>query len=77
VKNALNTIAWQELTPDSKHTWLVAENAAEWDEMLSIGSKATKNDSLQTQNVFITYSAGIKTNRDAVVYNFNQQNLLT
>jgi predicted helicase len=75
VKNALNTIAWQELTPDSKHTWLVAENAAAWDEMLSIGSKAAKASVAEPETVFRTYSAGVKTNRDSAVYNFNANSL--
>lgn len=76
VKNALNTIEWQELTPDSKHTWLVAENAAEWDGMLSIGSKAAKASATEPETVFWTYSNGIKTNRDSIVYDFSKVHLI-
>ena len=75
VKNALNTIEWQELTPDNKNTWLVADNADEWDSMLSVGSKEAKASKFEPETMFWQYSNGIKTNRDKVVYGFNKYSL--
>ena len=83
VKNALNTIEWQELTPNSKNTWLVAENADEWDSMLSIGSKEGRTNAVGANTLFADFSIGIQTSNDSTLYNFsyslleqNTQNLI-
>jgi len=76
VKNALNTIEWTELTPDNKHTWLVPDNAADWDAMLSIGSKEAKASNLEPETVFWQYSGGLKSHRDSVVYDYESTKLI-
>ncbi len=76
VKNALNTIEWTELTPDSKNTWLTGEQDAEWDAMLSIGSKEAKKSQTNTNTIFEGYSTGLLTSRDTTVYNFSHNILL-
>jgi predicted helicase len=75
VKNALNTITWQELTPDSKHTWLVQDNAAVWDSMASIGSKEAKKAIESDDTIFKSYCSGIVTRRDATVYSLSLAHL--
>lgn len=70
--NALNTIHWQELNPDARHTWLVPKHAAEWDTFTATGTKIDKaSDSRSPSTIFKTYSGGVKTNRDDVVYDFD------
>ena len=71
IKNALNTIEWTELHPDTKNTWLVAENASVWDEMVPVGSRDAKSSGLANTVLFNTYSRGIATSRDSVVYSFS------
>lgn len=53
-------IQWQELTPDTQHTWFVPEHAAEYREFLSI------------QDTFDLWSLGVNTARNAVAYDWNR-----
>jgi predicted helicase len=74
--NVLNTIAWRELKPDARGTWLVPENADEYAGFVPMGTKADKSARRQeSQVVFKTFSGGVKTNRDEVVYDFDAQQL--
>lgn len=74
--NALNTITWEQLTPDKKHTWLVAEHTAEFESFISMGDKEKKAaDKQNVEAVFKTYSIGIQTSRDSWVYDFSRENL--
>ena len=69
-------IKWQQLTPDSRHTWLTEGLHAEFDTFIPIGSKEKKAQKRAAVDViFQTYSSGVKTNRDAWIYNFNRNNL--
>ncbi len=71
-KNALNTVAWQELQPDVNHTWLVPENADEYASYLPMGSKEIKKTKGEIAGtLFKTYSLGLNTNRDNWAYNFD------
>lgn len=54
---------WQTLTPDAQHTWLVAEHTEEYRGFLGIA------------DLFGLYTVGVKTNRDAVVYDWNHDKL--
>ena len=70
-QNAGN-VEWQAIQPDPRHTWLTEGLHAEFDTFIPMGSKeakAAKNE--PTDVIFKTYSNGVKTNRDAWVYNFN------
>jgi predicted helicase len=40
--NALNTIPWQQITPDSKNSWVISEQAIEFESFIPIGSKDAK-----------------------------------
>ena len=69
-------IAWQSTQPDSRQTWLTEGLHAEFDSFIPIGTKETKATKGEVANViFKTYSSGVKTNRDAWAYNFNQDAL--
>ena len=61
---------------DAKHTWLTEGLHAEFDTFIPIGTKEAKGKKgTATDVIFKTYSAGVKTNRDAWAYNFNQNAL--
>jgi predicted helicase len=70
-------VKWQRLKPDDRHTWLVPENGEQFAAFLPMGtkeSKAIRNGSAET--IFATYSGGVKTNRDDVVYDFHRRALV-
>jgi predicted helicase len=60
---AKGEIAWQALTPDAEHTWLVPEHAEEYRVFLPI------------REMFDLYTVGLKTNRDDVVYGWDREKL--
>ncbi len=66
-------IAWQSIQPDSRQTWLTEGLHAEFDTFIPMGTKEGKAAKGEAVNViFKTYSSGVKTNRDAWVYNFDR-----
>ena len=75
-KQHYQNIEWQQATPDSHHTWLTEGFHAEFDTFIPIGTKEAKAQKGVAENViFKTYCRGVVTNRDAWVYNFNQNTL--
>jgi very-short-patch-repair endonuclease len=76
-ENSLNTIEWQELTPDTRGTWLVPENADEYSQHIALGSKDAKEgrgDSSDT--LFKVYGRGVATSRDDLAYSFQRTSLI-
>jgi predicted helicase len=75
--NALNTIAWQDLTPDAKSNWITAENASEFSGFLPIGTKKAKaaKGMEEPEAIFKTYGRGTATNADSYVYDFDFRTL--
>lgn len=63
-----NKIGWKEITPDSHNDWINQRDES-FDAYIEMGNK-TKN---YKSKVFETYSMGIKSNRDAWVYNYSQK----
>jgi predicted helicase len=75
--NSLNTVEWQAVIPNARHTWLIAENADEYAALIPIGSKAAKSaKASDVEAIFKIFSNGVKTNRDTTVYDFDQDELL-
>jgi len=75
-QNALNTVAWHDMTPDTRGTWLVPQNADTFDAYMPMGSKETKSaKSADIKTLFKTFSSGVKTNRDEVVYDYDETKL--
>ena len=69
-------VEWQRITPDSHYAWLTEGLHAEFDTFIPMGTKEAKTIKGEVINViFKTYSNGVKTNRDAWVYNFNRNTL--
>ena len=69
-KGHYQNIEWQQITPDSRHTWLTEGLHAEFDTFLPMGSKEAKNTK-GGETIFNLYSLGVATNRDILAYSFN------
>ena len=66
----------KQTTIDKKHTWLTEGLHAEFDTFIPMGTKRAKAFKGKTTGViFKIYCRGVATNRDAWVYNFNQNTL--
>ena len=66
-------IEWQTIQPDARQTWLTEGLHAEFDTFIPMGTKQAKAEKGEAADViFKTYSNGVKTNRDAWVYNFDR-----
>ncbi len=71
-KQHLGDVAWQELIPDKRYTWLTEGLHSDFDTFIPIGSKAAKASKGDVEGtLFKTYSLGVITNRDTWTYNFN------
>jgi predicted helicase len=71
-----NNIEWQEIQPDRKQTWLTEGMSDEFETFIQIGSKEAKSaSSKEAKSIFKTYSLGVSTNRDSVVYGFDKDKL--
>ena len=69
-------ITWKPIQPDARYTWLTEGLHAEFDTFIPMGTKVAKAAKGEAVDViFKTYSNGVKTNRDAWVYNFSQNTL--
>jgi predicted helicase len=65
-------IPWQEIEPDKNYTWLTEGLQIDFDSLIKLVSTESK----ELTKLFNSFSNGIKTNRDAWVYNFNSDYLL-
>ena len=72
----VGNVAWQELIPDKRHTWLTEGLHTDFDTFIPMGNKVAKASAGDVEGtLFKTYSLGVSTNRDAWVYNFNRDTL--
>ena len=72
----IGNIDWQTIQPDVRHTWLTEGLHTEFEDFIPMGTKKAKAAKGEAVGViFQTYSNGVKTNRDAWVYNFNRNTL--
>ena len=70
-------IPMKKIRIDARHTWLTEGLRAEFDTFIPMGTKQARAlKGIGTDVIFKTYGIGVNTNRDAWVYNFNQ-NVLT
>jgi len=75
--HTVRNVTWQELTPDARGDWLRAPETDAFESLLPLGDKERKRGGAGApQTVFATYANGVKTNRDAVVYDFDRAALL-
>ena len=72
----IGNLAWQELTPDKRYTWLTGGLHADFDTFIPMGSKTTKMEKgVPVGAIFKVYSRGVTTSRDAWAYNSNRISL--
>ena len=69
-KEHYQNIEWQQLIPDSRHTWLTEGLHAEFDTFIPMGSKEAKRTK-NGKTLFNLYSLGVATNRDILAYSFD------
>jgi predicted helicase len=72
--NTLTHIPWRVLQPDGQHNWFGGDVDA-WQTYMPIASKVGKASKQEPQTLFRTYSLGVSTNRDALVYDFSDTRL--
>ena len=75
-KGSIANVAWEEKQPDAKHNWLTEGMSADFESFLALGTKETKSSTkVDAQSIFKTFSLGVSTNRDSIVYDFDRQAL--
>ena len=67
---SVKNIKWQKITPNESHDWINKRDPA-FDSFIPIGDKQCTSEN----GVFEVYSNGLKTNRDAWIYNFSSNSL--
>ena len=73
----IGSVVWESVQPDDRYTWLTEGLDVDFDTFIPMGTKAAKVQRGEVKDViFKTYSNGVKTNRDAWVYNFNKNTLI-
>jgi predicted helicase len=73
-KVSMQGVKWKKLNPDDRGNWITNETDEEFEAFLPIGSKDAKAGA-SVPTIFRTYSLGVSTNRDAVVYDFDAKKL--
>ena len=73
-KGNVDGVNWKKLKPDDRGNWITNENDEEFEAFIPIGSKDAKAG-MSVPTIFRTYSLGVSTNRDSVVYDFDPKRL--
>ena len=71
---SVKKIPWETLTPNKNHDWINQRDEA-FENFIPLGLKEEKG-SLDAQAVFVMYSRGVATSRDAWAYNFSESKLV-
>lgn len=67
-------VTWQKLQPNARYAWLTEGFQDDFYDFIPMGTKEAKKKRGIAKNViFKDFSLGVSTNRDAWVYNFNQE----
>jgi predicted helicase len=70
---SVQDVDWETLEPDEKNRWLVEATTREFESYLPVGTKEDKRaDRGDAESIFKTFSNGVKSNRDAWVYDFRK-----
>src|ERR1035437_6705179 len=72
----LPRVEWKKLEPDAKNTWLTEGQRDEFETFLPIGTKGDK-DNEDCEAIFQLFSLGVVTSRDAWVYNYSSDIILS
>jgi len=71
--SSIKGIPWKKLIPNTSHDWINQRDKA-FVKFMPIGEK-TEKGSHATEALFVNYSTGVQTNRDAWVYNSSREGL--
>jgi len=75
--NNINSMVWNKITPDARNNWIMFENDNLFQTFFPMGRKEAKERKWTDAKVlFLNYSNGVKTNRDAIVYGFSLSKLI-
>lgn len=70
-------VEWQELRPDAKGNWLTEGMKEEFESFVPIVTREGRRArELKTETIFKDFGFGLKTARDAIVYDFDRNQLL-
>ena len=69
-------IRWQKITPNAEHDW-INQRHPEFLKFLPIGDKSNKKKVNFISSAFSFYIGGLQTSRDAWIYNFSKQKVLS
>lgn len=71
---SVGKIPWQQLRPNKEGDWINHRDEA-YEKFLVLGNKKLDkvDDESNGSKLFVTYSSGVKTNRDAWVYNYSKE----
>lgn len=70
---SIESVKWDNVSPDSKYSWLSEGMDSEFDALIPLGTKdarASKRAAMKA--IFKDYTLGVSTNRDSVVYDFDR-----
>ncbi|MCJ7655391.1 MAG: N-6 DNA methylase [Dehalococcoidia bacterium] len=77
-KQDSGNIKWNKIQPDAKHNWLAEGMHKEFESFVPMGSKESKfAKNMDVPTIFRTFSLGVSTNRDNVVYDFVEEALVS
>ncbi len=75
-KETYGNINWKKVIPDKTNQWLTEGIEEDFDTFIGIGSKEAKRKTdSKVEFIFKTFSLGVSTNRDSVVYDFCKNKL--
>jgi len=75
-KEHIGNIGWEEKKPDARYNWLTEGMREEYKSFVPMGTKGAKNSKrASVESIFKSFSLGVSTNRDNVVYDFDRQAL--
>jgi predicted helicase len=75
-EGVLSASNWETPIPDARHNWIIADHADQFESFMPLGTKTAKRGKdASPETVFKLYSNGVKTSRDAVVFDYSMEEL--
>ena len=72
---SINNVVWEDITPDARYNWLNEGIQSSYEDFLPMGVRQSDKKTASKMPIFHTYSLGVSTNRDNVVYDFDRVKL--
>jgi len=69
---SISAVPFEQITPNASNDWINQRSAA-FSGFVPLGDRENKGNS--PKSIFLSYSQGVKSNRDAWVYNFSKKSL--